>query len=164
VERRPGAPFYHDLIAVETGAEQQHALSLLLESAVPGTRAALLVDHLRAMVARILDVTASAVAPNQPLGRQGLDSLMALEFRNRLEGQLQLRLPASLTWNYPTLERMSEHLLERLELTGAAAPVDDLKEIPLVAEAIPLGIDPQLRAEIEDLSDEEILQQLRTEV
>jgi myxalamid-type polyketide synthase MxaE and MxaD len=83
----------------------------------------------------------------KPLRAMGLDSLMALELRNRLEASLDLRLPATLAFNYPTVARMASHLLEKLALPdaapaeGAAAPsLDDLE---------------RLLAEVEQLPDEE---------
>jgi hypothetical protein len=41
---------------------------------------------------------------------------MGLELRNKLELMLDLRLPASVIWNYPTIESLSAHLFERVGL------------------------------------------------
>ncbi len=51
----------------------------------------------------------------------GLDSLMALELRNRLESSLGTTLPAALVWAYPTITDLAGALCERL---GYASPTD----------------------------------------
>ena len=43
----------------------------------------------------------------------GLDSLMALELRNRLESSLGITLPAALVWAYPTISDLAGALCER---------------------------------------------------
>ncbi len=58
----------------------------------------------------------------------GLDSLMALELRNRLEAETGLKLSATVAWNYPTVARLAEHLAERMDVpldqTDVPARVD----------------------------------------
>ncbi|BCI53466.1 phthiocerol/phenolphthiocerol synthesis polyketide synthase type I PpsC [Mycolicibacterium litorale] len=44
----------------------------------------------------------------------GLDSLMALELRNRLESRLGITLPAALVWAYPTISDLAGALYERM--------------------------------------------------
>ena len=45
--------------------------------------------------------------PRTPLRDLGLDSLMTLELRNRLEADYGLRLSATLVWNYPTIAALA---------------------------------------------------------
>ena len=159
---RPGAAFYRELTGTAETPAPRATLRDVIAEAVVEQRTALLVTALRAQVARILDVAPERIAPTQPLGRQGLDSLMALEFRNRTEAELDLRLPASLTWNYPTLEKLAEHLLQRLDLPVANAAVTE-HAVEVAAVEVATGLDAAVRAEINQLSDDEILQQLRLE-
>ncbi len=51
----------------------------------------------------------------------GLDSLMALELRNRLESSLGTTLPVALVWAYPTITELAGAMCERL---GYAPPAD----------------------------------------
>ena len=74
-----------------------------------------LADWIRRQVASILRLELERVPEDKPLRSLGLDSLMALELRNRLERQLKLRLSANLVWNYPTVAALAGHLRPRLE-------------------------------------------------
>jgi acyl carrier protein len=64
----------------------------------------------------VLMQSATRIDVVMPLKALGLDSLMALEFRNRLEAGLGLTLPATLVWNYPTLTALATHLATKLEI------------------------------------------------
>src|SRR4029079_1569202 len=48
--------------------------------------------------------------PRQPLQELGLDSLMAVELRNALSEVLGQTLPATLMFDYPTVEVLSGYL------------------------------------------------------
>ena len=46
----------------------------------------------------------------QPLQELGLDSLMAVEFRNALAAAVERPLPTTLLFSYPALDDIAEHL------------------------------------------------------
>ncbi|MEB3168278.1 MAG: KR domain-containing protein [Synechococcaceae cyanobacterium] len=52
--------------------------------------------------------------PSQGLSDLGLDSLLAVELRNRLQQQLGCRLPATLAFDHRTPERLATHLAEQV--------------------------------------------------
>jgi acyl carrier protein len=60
--------------------------------------------------------------PEQRFGDLGVDSLLAVDVRNRLEAALRTSLPATLLFDYPDLAALSAHLA--LELGPEAAPKD----------------------------------------
>jgi acyl carrier protein len=66
-------------------------------------------------VAAVLRLDAERVPEDKAVRSLGLDSLMALELRNRLERQLHMKLSATLVWNYPTVAKLAEFLQKRLE-------------------------------------------------
>jgi NADPH:quinone reductase-like Zn-dependent oxidoreductase/acyl carrier protein len=65
---------------------------------------------LRKQVATVLRLEVERVPLDKPLRSLGLDSLMALEFRNRMERTLRQKLSATLVWNYPTIIALAAYL------------------------------------------------------
>ncbi|WP_199510922.1 type I polyketide synthase [Nucisporomicrobium flavum] len=67
----------------------------------------------------------------QPLNELGLDSVLTLAIRRRLEKRYQVSLPAALIWNRPTVEGIGEYLAGALD-TGPAvvAKTSDDPEVP----------------------------------
>ena len=57
---------------------------------------------------------------DQAMESLGLDSLMALELRNRLEASLGITLPVALVWAYPTIAGLAVALCERIGYAPAA--------------------------------------------
>jgi acyl carrier protein len=72
------------------------------------------------------------VAPTAGFADQGLDSLGAVELRNRLQRDLGERLPATLAFTYPSVQELTTHLTERL--VGAAGGAPDSPARPSAAD------------------------------
>ncbi|MDE5120758.1 MAG: type I polyketide synthase, partial [Trichodesmium sp. St19_bin1] len=69
--------------------------------------------HIRSMVAQTLGLKdGQKLEMRQPLFDLGLDSLMAVELKNRLESSLQTSLSSTLLFDYPTLETLVEYLAD----------------------------------------------------
>lgn len=83
-------------------------------------RARQLEQFVRDTVAQVLRVDAARVGRDVPFKALGLESLMGLELRNRLETALGLKLPATLIWTYSALGSLSEQLDRMLD--GDKAP------------------------------------------
>jgi len=93
---------------------------------------------LRKQVALVLRLDEARVPVDKTLRSLGLDSLMALELRNRLERALALKLSATLVWNYPTVSAMAAHLEGRItaiheraqEVNGQSARTPETEPLP----------------------------------
>ncbi len=72
------------------------------------------------LLSRVLRIPPARIDRGEPFSSVGLDSLMSLELRGRLERALDLRLPPTLCFTYPTVMSLAEHLLTRLR--SASAP------------------------------------------
>ncbi|WP_316524162.1 polyketide synthase [Kitasatospora brasiliensis] len=77
-------------------------------------RRKLLAELVTDCVAGVTRVPVASVAPDSPMRAMGVDSVMSLELRNRLERRFGLRLAATVIWNYPTVQDLSAFLDERL--------------------------------------------------
>ncbi|HEU4533743.1 MAG TPA: beta-ketoacyl reductase, partial [Polyangiaceae bacterium] len=83
-------------------------------------RKGLLEKRLAEQVGRVLRLPPSRVQRQKAFNTMGVDSLMALEIRNRLEASLGLTLPAILLYAHPSVAALAAHLLGQLESTGPA--------------------------------------------
>jgi len=99
-----------------------------LESAPPSRRRTILVEFLRAEVASILGLDASGpyLDERQPLLRMGMDSLMTVEFRNRLAVALGRPLSATLVFDHPTIGALADFLNPDSQPEGELPQPDEL--------------------------------------
>ncbi|NMO16396.1 type I polyketide synthase [Pyxidicoccus fallax] len=93
-----------------------------LAAAEPRVRASLLQDSLGAQVSQVLRLPEGRLDISAPLTSLGMDSLMGLELRNRIEATLGITVPATLLWTYPTVEALTEHVLGLLSFSATPAP------------------------------------------
>src|SRR5262249_601329 len=75
--------------------------------------------HLRTNIAQVLQMHLSNIGRYQPLTSLGIDSLMAMELRNRLENSLGLTLPGTLIWKYSTLAMLTDLVMSKLQPVSA---------------------------------------------
>ena len=69
-----------------------------------------MVTPLARAVAQVLRIAEGKLDVEAPLTSLGMDSLMGLELRNRIEAALGITVPATLLWTYPTVAALSGHL------------------------------------------------------
>jgi acyl carrier protein len=95
-----------------------------LRAAAPAERPALLTGYLRGLVTEVLRLAPStSLAEDEPLNRVGIDSLMALELKGRLQRELGVVLPAAVLLQGPTLAGLGVRVLELLEAAELVAAV-----------------------------------------
>lgn len=123
-------------------------------------RREMLIDHLQDETLRILGLDAGdTIDPDKPLMDLGLDSLMAVEMRNALSSAIGQNLPATLLFDYPTLESVCSFLLALIGLLPdtQAAPV----ESDTGTDETQSSTDDLLRW-IETMPDDEIDRRMKT--
>jgi len=138
-----------------------------IESLPPAERPEKVRSEIRRILGTVLDVSPSDLQAGTTFGAQGMDSLMAMEFRNHLEGAFDLNVSATVAWNYPTLELLTGYVLERLEAESdeerVASPAD-LEPVEAPDESMPPGGGTEGLArhfdEVSTMSDDEALREL----
>ncbi|MEE8526588.1 MAG: SDR family NAD(P)-dependent oxidoreductase, partial [Thermoanaerobaculia bacterium] len=112
-------------LTVEEQVEEvpSEAVAELRLSDVPaGERRQLLTEHLRTEVGAVLGLRASdPIDPRRGFFTLGMDSVTAVELRNRLEKTLGQSLESTVIFDYPSLERLGDYLEQQL-LPSAAPP------------------------------------------
>jgi 6-methylsalicylic acid synthase len=72
----------------------------------------LLLSEVAAQVATEMKLPVHELDPRRSLAEQGLDSVMTIVIRRRLEKRFARSLPATLLWHQPTVTAIAEHLAE----------------------------------------------------
>jgi acyl carrier protein len=126
--RVPGAitdPFFEviraatDLEGVE-GGQAPGAVRAMLLSATPEDRHRLVEEFIQTELANVLQLDRDALPLDQPLSTVGLDSLMALELKNKVEVALVINLPIVSLIQGPSITQLATELTARLEASHAA--------------------------------------------
>jgi acyl carrier protein len=138
----------------QTPAQKSEFLQQL-EAAAPSDRPTLLMNYIRSQIAKILGLSsAEQIAPRQRLFDLGLDSLMAIELKNKLETNLEQSLRSTLLFDYPTVEALVDYLAKEMGLLEPVEPFETSQP-----EAKDEELDAFL-AELDLASDSDIMQQL----
>jgi NAD(P)-dependent dehydrogenase (short-subunit alcohol dehydrogenase family)/acyl carrier protein len=152
------------------GEQIQSDLSQRLAEIPPEQRHDFLVAYIRGQLVNILGLDPNyELEPHRGFFDLGIDSLMALDMKNRLQTALGFPIPTTLVFEYPTVEGLADYLLKEMSLTSATDELQHdpevggngskstLNELPSHAEtAMPTNPDEHLLANIERLSDEEV--------
>ncbi|MGV9567943.1 acyl carrier protein, partial [Streptomyces sp. NPDC003480] len=122
-----------------------------LGAAAPADRPELVLELIRRHAAAVLGHgDAAELSPDRRFQDLGFDSLIAVEFRNRIGAEIGQRLPAALLFDYPTPGDLVDHLLPRLvadEPTGPAALLADLDRLERALDETTVD-DERLRRQI----------------
>jgi aryl carrier-like protein len=98
----------------DKGIPEVNILSAL-KSVPPLKRKETLLHHLQFWAARIMGCEdPRQVNVDKPLIEQGVDSLMIVEMRNRFNKGVNITLPMTVLFNYPTLKKVAEYMLTDL--------------------------------------------------
>ncbi|MEU8706300.1 type I polyketide synthase [Streptomyces sp. NPDC048565] len=116
--RKPSAPRRRSLTEAARGTGTGDRATELRDSLLrqqPDGRRSTLLDMVRTQVTTVLGhADADAIAPDRAFKELGLDSLTAVDLRNRLSTATGLRLPATLAFDHPDCSALAGHLLAEI--------------------------------------------------
>lgn len=123
-----------------TKAQSAPDLPARLSAARPADRRKLLLAYVRDHVATVLGLDdPGTIDANDGLSDLGIDSLMSLELRNRLQAGVGCSLPSTLVFDYPTVAGLARFLgndILKLDESGNDGCVAALKPTGLSVEEI----------------------------
>jgi acyl transferase domain-containing protein len=123
-----------------------------LNSARLEERYDLLLNYVRSQVAVIMGFAADyPLEARQGFFQLGMDSLMTIELRNRLQATLPCTLSSTLAFDYPTIAILTQHLLTTLFPPETPAP----EAAAQPAEPVP-ALEKLSRDELKALLDQEL--------
>ncbi len=126
----------------QSGQEHQNWQARFRASPVAKQRE-ILEDYLREHTARVLRLGKHEVDPERPLNQMGLDSLMAVELKNLIEGEFQIPVPVARMFRGAGIRDMAAFLSGETEHTididrGDAAPRDALRDAAIDLPLLPV--------------------------
>lgn len=68
-------------------------------------------------IADVLSIDPATIEVAQPLTRYGLDSIDAVTLVGDLEDWLDLELPSTLLWDYPSIEKAAAFMVEAYDVS-----------------------------------------------
>jgi acyl transferase domain-containing protein/acyl-CoA synthetase (AMP-forming)/AMP-acid ligase II/acyl carrier protein len=151
-----GVPFFADVLdaGARAGKPPTAPTRAALLAAPADARHDRLCVYLCEQLARTLGVAAAEVDANRPINTMGIDSLMALEMKNRIETELGMAVPVVRFLEGATMSEIARVLVEGLG-DGAAPPAtgEDEHAGPAWTRSAHAA---QLLIDIEKLSDDEV--------
>ncbi len=149
-------PLLTDLANEEAAGPSQVAHSGEKRSAIldaaPAERAQLIQSYVTEQVARVLGLSPSQLDIQQPLTNLGLDSLMAVELKNRISADLGVNVPMVKFLQGFSVAQAATQLLD--QLTAEAASPSETG--PFARARDTTAVDKDLLTNIDKLSDEQV--------
>ena len=127
-----------------------------LSEATITERLPLLESHLQEMIARVLQLDAAQFSDQETLTSLGMDSMMAIEVKNRIGGSIKADVSVLELLQGITVEQLATRILSTLQLDDAspdaeaAPPIDEIQQLLALADSEELE---RLLAELEQTSD-----------
>jgi len=131
LRQRASWPLLADVAREAAGeSSAQSAVWEEWRSANEAQRPAVLTRYVRDQIARVLRLQPEEVHLQRPLPEMGLDSLMAVELRNRVKSDLGVDMPLVAFIEGLPVERLALMLAEQLAATDGPAPTGDATARP----------------------------------
>ncbi|MBI3692197.1 MAG: KR domain-containing protein, partial [Mycolicibacterium aromaticivorans] len=148
---------------VPGAGESDGSLLMMLATTPEADRPAVIADRLREIVAAVFDCAIEDFEPEDMLEDIGLDSMMAMEFRVRINMTFSIDLPVLEILRGVSVNSLADRVLAELHfIHGDVAASSTESALPTEASDLDDELD-QLMAELSDAELQELLAQLENE-
>ncbi len=161
-----GLPFFSEMpkdgAADRNTGRNAEQMRVRLQDAPPNERVAILERQLFDQVAAVLRLDSSRFEPTVPFQNLGMDSLMAVELRNRIDATVGTKLPATVLFSYTTTSALAQHVLESIGLSNpnlGAAPDVAMTELQQIEQ-----VERRIAQSLDELTDDELLARLASKL
>ena len=128
----------------------------MLKESISFDESALMMEvELQEILGGILKAAPGKIDKDLPFVNLGLDSLMAIQFRNKLQKLIGIQISITTFWNYPKIHLLARHLLNELNIKT---------ELFSAEEKVIINTDKEIDLLIEEMSDSEMLEELDREL
>ncbi len=127
--------FFEQLIRTKKEAGASGSFASRLRSASADQRLDLTKSFVAQQIAGVFGVTPENVEHETPLNQMGLDSLMAIELKNRVEKDVAISLPMNEILSGPTLSQLAKVILSQVEKLEGPGSESGLADERVLTEA-----------------------------
>lgn len=139
------SPIYSDIQtkSVNLAEIKKNELGFALNKAKAGDRHKIVSDYVQRVIRKVLGFTENdEIDTGKGFSEMGMDSLLALEMRNLLQIALegQCILTSTLTFDYPNVEKITDHILTELGLVNVISTEIEAKTDKLLQQNEPIAV------------------------
>jgi 6-methylsalicylic acid synthase len=109
--------------AAENGSEGVRPAESIADLG-PAELRAFLLEEVGAQIAKEMRLAPTDLSPHRPLVEQGLDSVLTVVVRRRLEKRFRCSLPTTLLWRQPTVAAVSDYIAALVSAPGGNGSAD----------------------------------------
>ena len=143
-------------VAQSDSSSTENELKSKLANVHESARIEILAEFVATEAAMVMgEASGDLISPDRGLFEMGMDSLMSVELRRRLEQGTGLKLPSTLTFNYPNVNALADFLNSRfgiqtpptkMEVTDKQSPAPPLEDYDSISEE---DLAARLRAQLD---------------
>lgn len=111
------------------GEQSNDPLEELLALKDPAERQTLMMSHLQDIAARVLSLSRSKLSPEQSLSNFGLDSMMAIELKNRIDDHFRINIAIVDLLKGPSIVQLSKQISAQITDLSAEGADEETAEI-----------------------------------
>lgn len=123
-------------------------------------------QEIKQAISSVTKINPHKIKEDDTFKSYGVDSLLALQIKNKLQKDLDVALNVSVIWSHPTVNKLADFLLKALKIEEQLSTTETKAEASENA-ARPTPVMPAksgIEAEVENLSLDELLKQLNDKV